>query len=72
MSKLKELLAELCPNGVEYIPLKELFNTRNGYTPSKTNKKFWENGTSPWFRMEDIRENGGILSNMQGSAKKFL
>lgn len=63
MSKLKELLAELCPNGVEYIPLKELFNTRNGYTPSKTNKEFWENGTIPWFRMEDIRENGGILSN---------
>lgn len=63
MSKLKELIAELCPNGVEYIPLKELFNTRNGYTPSKTNKEFWENGTIPWFRMEDIRENGGILSN---------
>lgn len=63
MSKLNELIAELCPNGVEYMPLKELFNTRNGYTPSKTNKEFWENGTIPWFRMEDIRENGGILSN---------
>jgi type I restriction enzyme S subunit len=24
---------------------------------------FWENGTIPWFRMEDIRVNGRILSD---------
>ncbi len=62
MSKLTELLAELCPKGVEYKMLSELFHTRNGYTPSKANREFWENGTVPWFRMEDIRENGRILS----------
>ncbi len=62
MSKLTELLAELCPDGVEYKTLSELFHTRNGYTPSKANREFWENGTVPWFRMEDIRENGRILS----------
>lgn len=39
----------------------EVYDTRNGYTPSKANNEFWENGTIPWFRMEDIRENGGIL-----------
>lgn len=62
MSRLEELMAELCPDGVKYIAIPELFNTRNGYTPSKANKSFWENGTIPWFRMEDIRENGHILS----------
>lgn len=62
MSKLEELIQELCPDGVEYKKLGELFNTKNGYTPSKSNPEFWENGTVPWFRMEDIRENGRILS----------
>ena len=64
MSRLDELIQELCPNGVEYKTLSDLFNTRNGYTPSKSNPEFWENGTIPWFRMEDIRENGRILCNM--------
>lgn len=43
--------------------LGEIFNTRNGYTPSKNNQEYWQNGTLPWFRMEDIRENGRILSD---------
>lgn len=63
MSRLDELIEQLCPDGVEYRALGELFNTRNGYTPSKTNKNFWTNGTVPWFRMEDIRENGTILNH---------
>lgn len=46
------------PNSME-----EMFEIRNGYTPSKSNPKFWENGTIPWFRMEDIREHGHILSD---------
>ena len=61
MSRLDELIREKCPDGVEYKTLSEIFDTRNGYTPSKKEKNFWENGTVPWFRMEDIRENGGIL-----------
>ncbi|QOW60760.1 restriction endonuclease subunit S [Treponema pedis] len=47
---------------VETYTLKDLFDTRNGYTPSTSNPDFWENGTIPWFVMEDIRENGRILS----------
>lgn len=62
MNKLDKLIEEFCPDGVEYKELSELFHTRNGYTPSKGNKEFWENGSVPWFRMEDIRENGNILS----------
>ena len=46
---------------VEWKTLGEVFNTRNGYTPSKTNDDFWKDGTIPWFRMDDIRANGRIL-----------
>lgn len=43
--------------------LGEVFELRNGYTPSKNNPAFWKGGTIPWFRMEDIRENGRVLSD---------
>lgn len=62
MSNLDELIERLCPDGVEYKTLTELFDTKNGYTPSKSKEEYWTNGTVPWFRMEDIRENGNILS----------
>ena len=48
---------------VKWKTLGEIFEMRNGYTPSKNNPSFWENGTIPWFRMDDIRENGRILSD---------
>ena len=48
---------------VKLVKLEDLFELRNGYTPSKTNSSFWEDGTIPWFRMEDIRTNGRILSD---------
>lgn len=63
MSKIEELIEQLCPKGVEFIEMQEVFEIRNGYTPSKANREFWENGTIPWFRMEDIRENGRVLSD---------
>ena len=48
---------------VEWKNVTDIFNIKNGYTPSKTNPEFWTNGDIPWFRMEDIRENGRILNN---------
>lgn len=48
---------------VEWKKMSEVFDMRNGYTPSKTKAEYWEGGTIPWFRMEDIRENGRILSD---------
>ena len=50
-------------NNVTWLTLGEVFETRNGYTPSKANAAFWKNGTIPWFRMEDIRANGGVLKD---------
>ena len=49
--------------GVEWKKLGEVFDTRNGYTPSKANSKFWKDGNIPWFRMEDIRDKGRFLSD---------
>ena len=63
MNRLYDLMDKYCPDGVKFLTLADLFDTRNGYTPSKANKEYWENGTIPWFRMEDIRENGGVLSD---------
>ena len=63
MSRLDELIKELCPNGVEYKELGEIFNLKNGYTPSKSNSEYWENADVNWFRIEDINTNGGILKN---------
>ena len=65
MSRLDNLIAKLCPDGVEMYELQELFVTRNGYTPSKSKREFWEKGTVPWFKMEDIRANGNILRLFQ-------
>ncbi|EFO3147371.1 hypothetical protein DP907_19410 [Escherichia coli O19] len=48
---------------VEWIPVSELFQIKNGYTPSKSKKEFWENGTIPWFRLEDVRVNGRELND---------
>ncbi|MBO5182447.1 MAG: restriction endonuclease subunit S [Paraprevotella sp.] len=43
--------------------MQSMFDMKNGYTPSKSNPTYWDNGTIPWFRMEDIRKNGHILSD---------
>ena len=51
------------PFAVEWHPLGEVFEMRNGYTPSKSNPAYWEGGTIPWFRMEDLRTSGRILED---------
>ena len=62
-SKAKKLIEMIQTASVEWKPLGEVFNLKNGYTPSKSIKEYWENGSIPWFRMEDIRGNGRILDS---------
>ncbi|WP_332028023.1 restriction endonuclease subunit S [Kaistella sp.] len=59
----REKLFKFVGKEVEWRSLAEVFDLKNGYTPSKQNKEYWTNGTVPWFRMEDIRRNGRVLSN---------
>ena len=70
--------AEMKDSGVEWIGevpkhwnnlrLRFVCEIRNGYTPSKANDDYWENGTIPWYRMEDIRESGRKLKE----AKQYV
>lgn len=57
-----KLLDEIlnCPD-VEWFTVDDIFSLKNGYTPSKSKIEYWSNGDIPWFRMEDLRLNGGIL-----------
>ena len=59
---LREQLLSFDSEDVEWKTIKELFEIRNGYTPSTKNSSFWTDGDIPWFRMEDIRKFGRVLS----------
>ena len=48
--------------GYANLSLKTIFDTKNGYTPSKSNDEYWNSDDIPWFRMEDIRANGRVLN----------
>ena len=61
---------ELGKVGFEWKTIDEIFYLKNGYTPSKSIKEYWENGSIPWFRMEDIRENGRILNSSLQTVSK--
>jgi type I restriction enzyme S subunit len=47
---------------VAWLTVGSLFDIRNGYTPSKSESTNWTNGELPWFRVEDIRQNGRLLN----------
>ena len=49
--------------GVVMKALGDVCIIKNGYTPSTKNSDFWDNGTLPWFTLEDIRKNGRILTD---------
>ena len=60
----RDLLLDLeGKEGVEMKKLGEVCEIKNGYTPSTKKPEFWENGSIPWFTLEDIRKNGRILSD---------
>ena len=60
----RDLLLDLeGKEGVEMKKLGEICEIKNGYTPSTKKPEFWENGSIPWFTLEDIRKNGRILSD---------
>ena len=56
------------PSHWNNLRLRFVCELRNGYTPSKANPDFWEDGNIPWYRMEDIRESGRKLKE----AKQYI
>ena len=41
MKKIEKLIDALCPDSVEFKALWDVFNIKNGYTPSKAKSEFW-------------------------------
>ena len=54
MTKLEQLITELCPNGVEYCELGDVCTLVTGATPSKAKKDYWDNGTIPWMSSGEV------------------
>ena len=52
---------EVDKTGWKTRPLGEVFAVRTGYTPSKDEPAYWENGTIPFVKMEDVRQYGRKL-----------
>jgi len=61
-AQLPEGDARNLPKGWEIKKLGEVCEIVNGSTPLRTNKEFWENGNFPWFTIDDIREQGRIIT----------
>ena len=54
MSKLNELLSELCPNGVEYKTIKDVCKKIcSGGTPKSSVTEYY-GGTIPWLRTQEV------------------
>jgi hypothetical protein len=54
MTKLEQLINELCPEGVEYCELGKVCSLVTGATPSKVKSDYWENGTIPWMSSGEV------------------
>ncbi|SEF77451.1 restriction endonuclease subunit S [Parabacteroides chinchillae] len=49
------------PDSWCWIRLNNLCNITNGFTPLRTELKFWKNGNINWFTVEDIRKQGEYI-----------
>ncbi len=45
------------PRGWEVKKLGDIAEISSGGTPSRNKKEYWENGTIPWVKIKDIKEN---------------
>ena len=56
--------------GWEIKKLGEVCEIQGGSTPKRTESSFWDNGTYPWFTIEDIREQGHIIMDTKQKITK--
>ena len=54
MSRIDDLIAELCPNGVRFEPLRTVGTWYGGGTPAKSVRGYWDDGTVPWLSPKDM------------------
>ena len=46
-----------------WIRIKEAFDIRNGFTPLRSEERFWNNGTINWFTVDDIHKQGKYITS---------
>ena len=56
--------------GWEIKKLGEVCDIQGGSTPKRTESLYWEGGTYPWFTIEDIREQGRIITDTKQKVTK--
>jgi type I restriction enzyme S subunit len=79
MSRIDDLIAELCPDGVPSEQLGTIGRWYGGGTPSKSNREFWKGGTIPWVSPKDMgcsvldsTQDHLTEAAVQGSATKVV
>ncbi len=60
MHKIERLLQTLAPKGVEFKTLEEVFEIKNGYTPSKKILNFGKKGLSLGLEWKTLEKMGGF------------
>lgn len=56
MSRIDELIQELCPDGVRFVTIGEAATVTAGATPSKSVASYWTNGTIPWLSSGEVNK----------------
>ena len=51
--------------------LGEVCDVQGGSTPLRSEPLFWENGTYPWFTVDDIREQGRVITDTKQKITKL-
>lgn len=79
MSRIDEMLQELCPDGVNFKHLGSIGTWFGGGTPSKGKAEYWADGTIPWVSPKDmgrhvVNSSLDMISEaaLRGSAAKLV
>lgn len=59
------------PNSWEWVRLGNLCSIINGFTPLRSNPKFWENPTISWFTVNDIHQQGRRIKYTKQAINKY-
>ncbi len=54
MSRVDELIADLCPTGVRFAPIGEIADVSAGATPLSGRADYWVDGTIPWMSSGEV------------------